>query len=135
MNNLQLFICFDSHYSFNIHELYTNQSVKPLKNYHFLETFNHLERPSKSASRLSWPFQKWMHLFKFKPLFIKPLMTNRSSHRKCSMKNAVLKSFATFTGKHLCWSLFLIRLQTLRPASLLKRDSNRGFSLRMLRNF
>ena len=26
----------------------------------------------------------------------------------------VLKIFANFTGKHLCWSLFLIKLQTFR---------------------
>ena len=25
---------------------------------------------------------------------------------------AVLKYFAIFTGKHLCWSLFLLKLQT-----------------------
>ena len=26
------------------------------------------------------------------------------------MKKAVLKHFAIFTGKHLCWSIFLIKL-------------------------
>ena len=30
----------------------------------------------------------------------------RSSQRGCSVKNDVLKNFAKFTGKHLCWSLF-----------------------------
>ena len=30
----------------------------------------------------------------------------RSSHQRCSVKNGVLKNFANFTGKHLCWSLF-----------------------------
>ena len=50
--------------------------------------------------------------------------------RRCSIK-AVLKSFAIFTRKHLCWSLlcwslFLIKLQTFRPAILWKRDSNTG---------
>ena len=35
----------------------------------------------------------------------------KSSHWRCSTKNAVLKNFAIFTGKHLCWSLFLTRLQ------------------------
>ena len=35
----------------------------------------------------------------------------RSSHRRCSVKKAVLKEFANFTGKHRCWSLFLIKLQ------------------------
>ena len=34
--------------------------------------------------------------------------------------------FANFTGKHLCWSLFLIKFQVFRPATLLKRDSNTG---------
>ena len=32
--------------------------------------------------------------------------TDKSSHRRCSIKNAVLKNFAIFTGQHLCWSLF-----------------------------
>ena len=34
---------------------------------------------------------------------------------------------ANFTGKHLCWSLFLIKLHTLRSATLLKRDSKKIF--------
>ena len=29
----------------------------------------------------------------------------------------------TFTGKHLCWNLFLIKWQTWRPTTLLQRDS------------
>ena len=39
-------------------------------------------------------------------------------------KKGVLRNFANFTGKHLCWSLFLIELQTFKPAALLKIDSN-----------
>ena len=39
-------------------------------------------------------------------------------------KKVVLKKFVNFTGKNLCWSLFLIKLQTWGPATLLKRDSN-----------
>ena len=31
---------------------------------------------------------------------------SRSSHRKCSLKKGVLKSFTKFTGKHLCQYLF-----------------------------
>ena len=42
-------------------------------------------------------------------------------------KKKVFKNFANFTGKYLCGSLFLIKLQALRPATLLKRDSNTGF--------
>ena len=37
----------------------------------------------------------------------------RSSHRRCSVKKDVLKNFAIFTGKHLCWR-FLIKLQAWR---------------------
>ena len=50
-------------------------------------------------------------------------------------KKAVLKNFATFIEKQLCWSLFLIKLQTFRPATLLKSDSNTGVFLRILWNY
>ena len=39
-------------------------------------------------------------------------------------KKDALKDFANFTEKHLFWSLFLIKLQTWRPATLLKRNFN-----------
>ena len=32
-------------------------------------------------------------------------------------KKAVLKNFSNFTGKHPCWSLFLIKLQALKDSS------------------
>ena len=38
---------------------------------------------------------------------------DRSNHHRCSIKKAVLKNSAIFTGKNLCWSLFLINLQAL----------------------
>ena len=44
-------------------------------------------------------------------------------------KDGVLKNFPNFTIKHLCYSLFLIKLQALRPATLLKRGSNTGVFL------
>ena len=37
-----------------------------------------------------------------------------------------LKIFANFTGKYLCWSLFLIKLQAFRPTTLPKRGSKTG---------
>ena len=37
--------------------------------------------------------------------------------------------------KHVCWSLFLIKLQSIRPATLLKRGSNIGVFLWLLQNF
>ena len=45
-------------------------------------------------------------------------------YQRCSIKKLFLKVFATFIGKHPCWSLFLMMLQGYRPATLLKRDSN-----------
>ena len=39
----------------------------------------------------------------------------------------ILKNFVNFTAKHLCWSLFLIKLQALRLLRPL-RDSNAVFS-------
>ena len=35
----------------------------------------------------------------------------RSSHQRCSIKEAVPNNFAIFRGKHHCWILFLIKLQ------------------------
>ena len=34
-----------------------------------------------------------------------------SSHQRCSVNIEVAQNFAIFTGKYLCWSLFLIKLQ------------------------
>ena len=39
-------------------------------------------------------------------------------------KIGALKNYAIFTGKQLCWSLFLIKLQAFMPGTLLKRDPN-----------
>ena len=41
-------------------------------------------------------------------------VNDRSSHRRCSVKKGFPKNLANFTGKHLCWSLFLIKLQAFR---------------------
>ena len=44
-----------------------------------------------------------------------------NSRPEAFCKKVVLKTFAIFTGKYLCWSLF-----SLRPSTFLKRDSNTG---------
>ena len=56
------------------------------------------------------------------------MFRNRSSHQGCSIK-AVLENIAIFPRKYLCWSLFLVKLQAFRVASLLKRGSNTGVFL------
>ena len=43
-------------------------------------------------------------------------------------KKGALKNFAYFTGKQLCWNLFLIKLQAWGSVTFLKRDSNTGVS-------
>ena len=53
---------------------------------------------------------------------------HRSSHRRCPVKKGVLKNFAIFTGKHLCWSLLLIKSQAFSLATFIRRDSNKVFS-------
>ena len=37
--------------------------------------------------------------------------THKSSHRRCSIKKAVLKNLTASTGKHLCWVHLLKELQ------------------------
>ena len=60
---------------------------------------------------------------KFSPVTTK----YRGSHRRCSIKQAVLKNFRKFTGKHLCHlCLFLNRVPGTRNK---KRDSGTGVFL------
>ena len=51
----------------------------------------------------------------------------RSSHQTCSMKKAVLKNFAIFTGKYLSWNIFLIILRALAWNLIKKRLQHRCF--------
>ena len=50
----------------------------------------------------------------------------KSSNRRWSVKRGVLKYFANFTGNHLCWSLFIIKLQVLQRS--LKETPTQVFS-------
>ena len=63
------------------------------------------------------------------------LETFRSSHWRCSVKKGVLKNFANVTGKNLCWSLFLIKLQFWRPAILLKKTPTQVVSCEICKLF
>ena len=44
-------------------------------------------------------------------------LQNQNQPPEVFCKKAVLKNFAIFTWKRLCWSLFLIKLQAWRPAA------------------
>ena len=56
--------------------------------------------------------------------FLKTRVKPQKWPPKLFRKKEVLRKFSNFPGRHLCRSLFLIELQTFRPATLLKRDSN-----------
>ena len=61
------------------------------------------------------------------------LWWNQKQPPEVFYKKAVLKNFAIFTRKHLCWSFFLIKLQAFRPDS--KRHSNKDVFLWIFQNF
>ena len=70
------------------------------------------------------------------------VLYNKKAFRKaaaCKLPSKVglLKKFAKFTGKHLCWSLFfnINKVTGSRPAALLQRNSSTGAFLCILRNF
>ena len=56
----------------------------------------------------------------------------KSSHQRCSVKNAVLKNFAKFTGKHLCQSTFLNKVAGCRPqaCNFIKNETRKKILLR-----
>ena len=82
---------------------------------------------------LDFFFFSFLDIFKNVVVYIECSLY-RSSRSQMFFKTG-LKNFANFTGKHLYWSLFLIKLEALRPSTLLKRDSNTGVFLFNLRNF
>ena len=73
----------------------------------------------------------WYLLLTVAPAFFPNSFENmsgnfRSSHWN-SLKKGVLRNFANFTGKQLCWSLFLIELQPLGLQLYKKRLQHRCF--------
>ena len=51
---------------------------------------------------------------------------NQEQPSEVFCKKGILKTFVNFTGKHLCWSIFLIKLQAIKK---------RGFKTGVLQNF
>ena len=54
-------------------------------------------------------------------------LVSRGSHGTSRVKKDVLKNSGIFTEKQLCWSLFLIRLQSFKSATL--RLSHTAFNI------
>ena len=48
------------------------------------------------------------------------MVANKSSHRRCSIKKSVLKSFAIFRAKYSCWSL-LNKVAGLQACNFIKK--------------
>ena len=58
----------------------------------------------------------------------------RSNRPEVFCKKGVLRNFATFTGKHLCQSLYFNKVAGLKPATLLKkRFWHRCFSVNFVK--
>ena len=76
-------------------------------------------------------FLKWVNPKPRKQIsFMETLQVFR--HLQVFLKIGVLKNFAIFTGKYLCWSFLLIKLQAFR---LVIRDFNTGVFLWILQSF
>ena len=67
----------------------------------------------------------------------KQLLTTRSNHRRCPIKELALQNFAKFRRKHMCWSLFFNKVADLRPQVCLtllkKRLRQRRFPLNFVK--
>ena len=74
---------------------------------HDLNTVSLNDKDQKSSRRIS-SFENNFRKF-------------RSGHMELFFKTGVFKKIAILTGKHLRWSLFLIKLQAWRSATLLKK--------------
>ena len=64
------------------------------------------------------PVSESLHISLFHKAWAE-LINAESSHWRCSVKKGVLKNLANFTGRKLCWSLFLIKFQQIKSATLL----------------
>ena len=49
---------------------------------------------------------------------------NRSSHWRFSVQKSVFRNFTTFTGKHLCQSLFFNEVAGLKPSEFCEISKN-----------
>ena len=79
---------------------------------------------------LHWLLWLLIHLI----LLTFTILTQSPEQNSEAAAGGVLKDFANFTGKHLCWSLFFTNLQAFRSTLLLKRYSYTYVFLWNLRN-
>ena len=59
----------------------------------------------------------------------------RSSHRRCSIKKAILKHFVIFTRKHLCWGVFFNEVAGHQNCNCIKKRLQHRYFLAYIRKF
>ena len=123
-------------------------AVGLIKYFHFQKKpmfFFKTHRKTPVSESLHWGKKRLLYFYEFKvsknvAIFTKPNFTsinwtnhsqmffkigttsiNRTNRPQMFFKIGAFKNLAVFTGKHQCWSLFLIKLQVFRPSTLLKR--------------
>ena len=72
----------------------------------YLETRT-LKVPFRYISFLSWQHKLLVYVF----ISLRCLLPEAATRVELFFQKIVLKNFVNFIGKHLCWSLFLIKLQ------------------------
>ena len=62
------------------------------------------------------------------------IITSKYNEQKVFHKKAVLKNFAVFTGKHLCWDLFFNKNASLQGPSFIKKRLQKFLRTPILKN-
>ena len=88
---------------------------------------------SMMLTTILWPGETILIVICFMTVSV---TTFRSSHRRCSVRNCVLRNFVKFTGKHLRQGLSFNKVAGLtQTCNFIKKDSGTGIFLWILRNF
>ena len=62
------------------------------------------------------------------------IITSKYNEQKVFHKKAVLKKFAVFTGKHLCWNLFFNKNASLQGPNFIKKGLEKFLRTPILKN-
>ena len=78
-------------------------------------------------------YSEKLHQWCFNRVLNKPLHSE-TVIQMCSVKKGVLKNFAIFKGKHLCWCLFSIKVVDLKAYNFIKKKlQHRRFPVNIVR--
>ena len=104
-----------------------NKKVVNLNNESWIRGVRASKNRKCTIPKITWDNLKvWPLYFLFVSIHNGGIGTFQKQPREVFFKKRFLKNFASFTRKHLCWNLFLIKLNDFGPATLLKRESNTG---------